>query len=188
MEKHTSVATTGQPSHRPSLRNGLRLIERALPGVHDLVSHRHQLDSSPSGLSTSPGVPGPHAFAVRGRSARLATRPRPSHPASRFVTMRIRPSCRGGTAQIIRVELRKTEEKYFSSKQKFFLTRRANQCPAPGAVDRRDEPPPRFKGPKGARSLISVHGRFAPITTGFLQPQQMTRGARLGSANERVAL
>jgi|SRR5579871_637461 len=117
---------------------------RALPGVHDLVSHRHQLDSSSNGLSTSPGVPGPHAFAVRGRIARLAIRPRPSHPASRFVTMRIRPSYRGGTAQIIRIDLRKAEEDYFSIKRKYSLTRRANQCvaraPAPSPEDRRHEP------------------------------------------------
>jgi hypothetical protein len=37
---------------------------RALPGVHDLVSHRHA-QIIIRVLGTSPGAPGPHAFAVR---------------------------------------------------------------------------------------------------------------------------
>ena len=37
---------------------------RALPGVHDLLVTVAR-KSSPRALSTSPGVPGPHAFAVR---------------------------------------------------------------------------------------------------------------------------
>jgi hypothetical protein len=64
---------------------------RALPGVHDLVSHRRSQITCD--LNTSPGVPGPHAFAVRKSRIRLMRGSRPSHPASRFVTMRIRPSC-----------------------------------------------------------------------------------------------
>jgi hypothetical protein len=45
-------------------------------------------------LDPSVGGPGPHAFAVRIRAARLAPRIRPSHPASTFVTIAKRPSQR----------------------------------------------------------------------------------------------
>jgi hypothetical protein len=86
---------------------------RALPGVHDLVSHRHQLDSSSNGLSTSPGVPGPHAFVVRARTARLAIRPRPSHPASRFVTIAHTPLVSRRDDVTIIIIFRKTEAEYF---------------------------------------------------------------------------
>ncbi|WP_291693353.1 hypothetical protein, partial [Bradyrhizobium sp.] len=38
-------------------------------------------------LSASVAAPGPHVFAVRSERARLARRPRPSHPAPRLVTI-----------------------------------------------------------------------------------------------------
>ena len=69
-----------KPKHRHSLRDGFNAYGRALPGVHDLVSHRRlQIACT---LDTSPGVPGPHAFAVRKCIARLTMLSRPSHPAS----------------------------------------------------------------------------------------------------------
>src|SRR5262245_7322042 len=49
---------------RPSLRNGVNGVVRALPGVHDLLVTVARM-SSPRALGTSPGVPGPHVFAVR---------------------------------------------------------------------------------------------------------------------------
>jgi hypothetical protein len=65
-------------------------------------------------LAPATGAPGPHAFAVRGlASLVLRYRPRPSLPASRVVTMRIRPSCRGGMAERTMI-LRNSEEEYFS--------------------------------------------------------------------------
>src|SRR5271165_6062362 len=42
-------------------------------------------------LDASVGAPGPHAFAVRFSIARLATPPRPPHPASTSVTIASRP-------------------------------------------------------------------------------------------------
>ena len=53
---------------------------RAPPGVHDLlVTVACKIIACR--LSTSPGVPGPHDFAVRNRAARHTIRSRPSHPA-----------------------------------------------------------------------------------------------------------
>ena len=49
-------------------------------------------------LSTSPGVPGPHAFAVRNHIARLTIRSASIASRLAFVTIAIRPSCRVGTA------------------------------------------------------------------------------------------
>jgi hypothetical protein len=45
---------------------------RALPGVHDLVSHR-RLRITSARLGTSPGAPGPHTFVDRVHIARRAT-------------------------------------------------------------------------------------------------------------------
>ena len=72
-------------------------------------------------LDLSVGRPGPHAFPsasapfVRTKKPR-ASPTRPSHPASRFLTIAIRPSCRGGTPRRMhliwgrrQVDLRKTE-------------------------------------------------------------------------------
>ncbi len=108
-----------QPKHRHSLRNGFNGLCRALPGVRDLVSHR-RLAKRLARLSTSPGVPGPHAFAVRARAVRPVALARPSQPAARFVTMRIRPSCRGGMMGDNHIILKSVNE-YFSIKQNFFL-------------------------------------------------------------------
>ena len=65
MKKAHELFTTGSTgATRPSLRNGVNGVVRALPGVHDrLVTVMRE--SSPRALGTSPGVPGPHAFAVR---------------------------------------------------------------------------------------------------------------------------
>jgi hypothetical protein len=70
------------------------------PGT-GLDCSRHSHRSSRCELGLSVGRPGPRDFAVRGYHDRPTWHSRPSHPASRFVTMRIRPSCRGGTARIM---------------------------------------------------------------------------------------
>jgi len=80
---------------QPSLRNGFNSLFRALPGDRallppSLADHLRQLDASV-------GASGPHDFAVRKSAARLASLPRPPHPASTSVTIAIRPSYRGGT-------------------------------------------------------------------------------------------
>src|SRR5262249_40253432 len=67
---------------------------RALPGVHDLASHR-RLRIIFRKLNASPGAPGPHAFAARIDIARLTMQSVHRIPAPRVVTIAIRPSCRG---------------------------------------------------------------------------------------------
>ena len=51
------------------------------PGT-GLSCPRHFRELCPRKLSASVGAPGPHDFAVRDRDARLASLPRPPHPAS----------------------------------------------------------------------------------------------------------
>jgi hypothetical protein len=64
---------------RPSLRNGFTAYF-VLSLVTGLFCHHHSQGLSRD-LSASVGAPGPHAFAVRISIARLATPPRPPHPA-----------------------------------------------------------------------------------------------------------
>ena len=93
-EAHKLKSLQVSRNKRHSLRDGVNAYLRALPGVHDLlVTVASKIITCR--LGTSPGVPGPHAFAVRVRTARLSMRPRPSHPASRLVTIAMRPSYRG---------------------------------------------------------------------------------------------
>ena len=74
----------------------LRLIARSPrgPGLIAPVASR-----SFCSLSLSVGRPGPHAFAVRNGSARLARRDVHRVPLSTSVTIAKRPSCEGGTRQ-----------------------------------------------------------------------------------------
>jgi hypothetical protein len=89
-EKSTRASSLQvEPRHRHSLRDGLRLI-RALPGVQTvLVTVVNGITFRR--LGTSPGVPGPHAFAVRIQVARHATCPRPSHSIPRSWRSRAAP-------------------------------------------------------------------------------------------------
>src|SRR5262249_5547881 len=60
-------------------------------------TRRARPTSTACGLSTSPGAPGPHDFAVR---IEIATYNDPTASiASRLVTIAIRPRCRGGIRQ-----------------------------------------------------------------------------------------
>ena len=96
---------------RPSLRDGVTAYERALPGVHDLVSHR-RLAGHPATLSTSSGVPGPHAFAVRIPIAR---------PATGTASIAFQPNARDGRdAPLLRVGTAGLEA-HFSGKRKCFF-------------------------------------------------------------------
>src|ERR1700756_5213119 len=84
-----------KPKHRHSLRDGVNGLYRARPGETGFcvtVACR----SSSANLAPATRAPGPHALAVRACTVRLKAHARPSLPASRVVTMRIRPSCRGG--------------------------------------------------------------------------------------------
>jgi hypothetical protein len=78
----------------------------ALSPVTGLCCHRRLRGvSGPSGptclckLDTSVGVSGPHGFAVRFSVVRLATLPRPPHPAPNVRDDRDTPLFRGGTGE-----------------------------------------------------------------------------------------
>jgi hypothetical protein len=79
--EHTGSAET----LRPSLRSGFTTYFVLSP-VTGLSCHR-RLRNRFRKLDTSVGVSGPHDFAVRFSVARLATHPRPPHPAPTLVTM-----------------------------------------------------------------------------------------------------
>jgi len=84
---------------------------RDLPGVRDLLV----TVATPiifGTLSTSPGVPGPHAFAVRIHAARRATRTTSIASRPTFVTTRTPLVSRRDSVTII-INFRKTEAKYF---------------------------------------------------------------------------
>jgi hypothetical protein len=61
--KHTGVVTADEAETPTFPAQWLTAYLRALPGVHDLLV-TVACDTSRK-LNTSPGVPGPHAFAVR---------------------------------------------------------------------------------------------------------------------------
>ncbi len=65
-------------------------------------------------LDASVGASGPHDFAVRISTARLALLPRPPHPCPTFVTIAKRPSVWAGMANDIEVIWVKREREYFS--------------------------------------------------------------------------
>ena len=86
----------------------LRLL-RALPGVPGLLAPVASSISAfrPQGrnrvstrLDSSVGESGPHGLTVRFGAHHLTHQKRPSHPASRLVTIGLTSSCRGGTAWI----------------------------------------------------------------------------------------
>src|SRR5215475_6698463 len=117
IKKHGEGTTgsAGYPAFPAQWLYGLYVLSP----VTGLSCHRRRAISLAQ-LGLSVGRPGPHDFAVRASTGRLAQKrlmpPRPSHPASRFVTIAIRPSHRGGTARIMpliwgrrQAYLRKTE-------------------------------------------------------------------------------
>jgi hypothetical protein len=86
-KNHTSIVTTGWTgATRPSLRNGFNGFLRALPGVPGLLASV-ACEIIIRKLDPSVGGPGPHDFAVRARLRSSRRLTRPSHPASRFVTI-----------------------------------------------------------------------------------------------------
>jgi hypothetical protein len=67
-------------------------------------------------LVSSVGETGPHGLTVRARIARLATRPRPSHSAPRFVTIAKRLFSERGIVSL--------NHNFFLSERKIFLRER----------------------------------------------------------------
>jgi hypothetical protein len=65
-----------------------------------LFCHRRLAENSAK-LDTSVGVSGPHDFAVRFGSTRLAPPPRPPHPAPNVRDVRETPLYRDGTAKVV---------------------------------------------------------------------------------------
>ena len=88
--EHTGSAKT----LRPSLRNGFTTYF-ALSLAAMLCHHRPREALASQELDASIGASGPHDFAVRAGTTRQPCRPRPPHPAPRFVTIASRPF--GGT-------------------------------------------------------------------------------------------
>src|ERR1700690_4106549 len=82
-------------------------------------------------LDTSVGVSGPHDFAVRHSAARLASPPRPPHPASTFVTIAIRPSCEAGRGELVEMICPTGKAEYFCQEG---WTRICARCPSGKSV------------------------------------------------------
>jgi hypothetical protein len=87
-------------------------VSFALSSVTGLVCHRRQR-SCLRKLDASVGASGPHDFAVRVSAARLATLPRPPHPAPTSVTIAIRPSYECGTWRVVNLICPTGKAKYF---------------------------------------------------------------------------
>ncbi len=99
-------------------------------------------------LDASVGASGPHDFAVRISAARLTAPSRPPQPAPRFVTIAIRPLCRGGIGEAYgKSEIRKSEI--------FFRARLdINSCGAPvGQIN--------GQWPDGATGWASITARYS---------------------------
>src|SRR5262249_46513473 len=96
---HTSIVTTGQPKRSGTpCAMALRLTPCSprRPGFLASVDCRLVIGR----LDPSVGGSGPHGLTVRDRAARLAARPRPSHPAPDVRDDRDAPSCGRGTASL----------------------------------------------------------------------------------------
>jgi hypothetical protein len=88
-KKHTSVFTTG-PAETSTFPARWFSTYCALSSV-SMTSESPSPAELVRRLDASPGASGPHAFAVRIRIARLATRPRPSHSIPRSWRSRAAP-------------------------------------------------------------------------------------------------
>src|SRR3984957_9082448 len=101
---------TGITRHSP--RNGFNSLFRALPGDRAFLPPSlakvafRQLDASI-------GASGPHDFAVRASAARLASLPRPLHPAPTFVTMANAPLIEVGRGELVKMICPTAKAKYF---------------------------------------------------------------------------
>ena len=142
VKKARKQVTTGAPKHsglpcamvltayrvrapvRPTFVSPSPRLSACLP------QGRHRLTR---GLAPATGAPGPHAFAVRLRIARLTMRSRPSHPASRVVTTARTPLASRRDVVTIIMILRKTEDVYFS---RGGLTGPSRDCPTGKSVAR----------------------------------------------------
>jgi hypothetical protein len=76
--KHSHHGHTGNTRHSP--RNGFTAYS-ALSSGTGLSCPRRLARIAPTRLDASVGASGPHDFAVRSSAARLASLPRPPHPA-----------------------------------------------------------------------------------------------------------
>jgi hypothetical protein len=90
----TRVVATGSPVTSGFPRAMVLTVSSVLSRVTGLFCHPRPRDTSRE-LDASVGASGPHGFAVRVDIARLATSPRPPHPAPTFVTIAKRPSQQG---------------------------------------------------------------------------------------------
>jgi hypothetical protein len=84
-------------------------------------------------LGACMGAPGPHDFAVRDRAARRSAHPRPPQPASRVVTIAIRPSAIEAGWRIANANFWKNERRIFlreglDSPNQFELLQEISSC------------------------------------------------------------
>ena len=116
--RHTSSShhrSTGTHRHSRT-RNGFNGLLRALPGVHDFLVTVAR-GSSSARLAPAQGcqdhTPLPHARCRSSVQEITRGTSRPSHPAPRLVTIGRTPLLPRRDARIMRIDLRKTEGKYF---------------------------------------------------------------------------
>jgi hypothetical protein len=87
-EAHEQVTTGPAEITGIPCANGFNGFLRALPGEPGFFATVAPKKFASQELDTSVGMSGPHDFAVRAqRHSSFRRRPRPSHPASRFVTI-----------------------------------------------------------------------------------------------------
>jgi hypothetical protein len=90
-------AAEGGGAKAPALRPAdLQATSTQLLLGEPAFCHRRFVHHLARELDACIGAPGPHHFAVRQCAARQSAHPRPPPPASRVVTIAIRPLCRGG--------------------------------------------------------------------------------------------
>ena len=108
---------------RHSPRNGFNGVLRALPGDRAFLPPSSARSSSRQ-LGISVGMPGPHDFAVRYKLVRLTSHSVHRLPASRVVTIAIRPLHRGGMPGHNHMFLENGREIFFAS----WLDGRIKRC------------------------------------------------------------
>jgi hypothetical protein len=92
-----SAKTTGTGGDTPAFPARWFTAYIALSSVNHPVCHRRLALILRKAWRQISGAPGPHDFAVRTSAARQSAPSRPPHPASRVVTIAMRPSCRSRT-------------------------------------------------------------------------------------------
>jgi hypothetical protein len=110
--ENTRVSHHGHTGSPGIPRAMVLTVSFALSPVTGLCCHRHQRKKSRQ-LDASVGASGPHDFTVRVNAARLASLPRPPHPAPNVRDDREAPLLGGRDDESIKLFLANGEMKYF---------------------------------------------------------------------------